>query len=278
MTPTNVLHNAARRYCIDEHAERWDRYQQLVAAHGERLTTRSGSWEYSDAAFDLFPRYQVLEAIRTEVERLVPAEFESVEALRFMLEAAGETANDQFTKFEHPVARRAADDERRRFVEFVRTADIEKLSHLPRLPFRRVLLPAEHGRLDQAFARRWGRWGGGYREDGDQPADVVTLHVDAMEAPGAYDAIRSALASRGIERVVELREWGDGLELETAAAEFTYNGGEGFWTAGDMDWMVYASHEASISFGGDWLVDVMRAHLPQFDRYLYRGWDSALYE
>jgi hypothetical protein len=44
-----------------------------------------------------------------------------------------------------------------------------------------------------------------------------------------------------------------------------------------MAWMVYASHESSITFGGHWLIECMRAALPAWNNYLYRGWDLAAY-
>jgi len=65
--------------------------------------------------------------------------------------------------------------------------------------------------------------------------------------------------------------------METQAAGFTYDGAEGFWTSEDMNWLVYASHESSITFGGDWLIDGMRGFLPEFERYIYKGWDLAAY-
>jgi len=66
-------------------------------------------------------------------------------------------------------------------------------------------------------------------------------------------------------------------ELDLVCASFTYNGAEGFWTQPDMSWMVQASHESSITFGGEWLLQAMKAALPEFDRYIYRGWDDTLY-
>ena len=92
------------------------------------------------------------------------------------------------------------------------------------------------------------------------------------------DCLRSALRDRGIPRPVELREYDEGYEEDIALAEFTYDGREGFWTSDNMEWMVYASHESSITFGGAWLIEAMRKCLPEFDRYLYRGWDLSKYE
>ena len=59
------LHTAARRYCID-HFGRWaERHQRLAEAGGDRCGPG-----YTPEAYRTFPRYQVLDAIRTELERL----------------------------------------------------------------------------------------------------------------------------------------------------------------------------------------------------------------
>lgn len=277
MDAIEVLHNAARRFCGEQYEEWVRRYAELSAGRGEGMTLRAGTMDYSDEAWGLFPRYNVWDAIRSDVERFVPADFRSLDELRAMLEAAGETARNSFTDFKHPIAVRAGAEERARFVDFARTADVAGLAGLPRLPFRRVLGQAEHGELHAAFVRRWGRWYGGEVDGPGVRPEAVTIHVEAMEAPGAYDHLRGVLRGRGVGRLLELREWGDGYELDTETAGFTYTGAEGFWTAREMEWMVYASHESSITFGGAWLAGTMRAALREFDRYLYRGWDLAAY-
>ncbi len=273
-----VLHNAARHYCVEQSAHRHREYAQLAAAGRERTTIRSGSWEYTKEAYGIFPRYQVLAAILAEVERFVPADFASVEESRSLLKLAGETAESPFTKSQNPVAIQAVQDERRRFIEFIGSADEQRLPDLPPLPFRRVLGDVEHRQLHELLRNRWGSWYGGCVDSGNAPADVNTLHVAVMDTPGAYDRVRRLLLDHGIKRLLELREWGEGYERETGDANFTYNGAEGFWTLWNMTWMVYASHESSITFGNTWLIDGMRSFLPLFDRYSYRGWDLAAYD
>jgi hypothetical protein len=278
MNPIEVLHNAARHCCTEQSAHWHREYAQLAAAGRERTTIRSGNGEYTKEAYGIFPRYQVLAAILGEVERFVPADFRSLEESRSLLALAGETAESQFTKYQNPVAVQAVQDERRRFVEFIRSADVHRLAGLPLLPFRRALVETEHCQLHASFRRRWGSWYGGFVDPANYPIEAVTLHVAAMDTPDAYDNLRCILRDQGIKRLLELREWGEGHELETADATFTYNGAEGFWTSGEMGWMIYASHESSITFGSPWLIDGMRRCLPSFDGYLYRGWDLTVYE
>jgi hypothetical protein len=196
MDAIQVLHNAARHYCMDQTA-RWHRqYAELTASGRQRTSSRAGAWDYTAEAYNVFPRYNVLDAIRRDVERFVPGDFGSVDELKSTLLAAGETAIVPGPPFDGPVATRAADDERRRFAEFVRTADEHELSALPALPFRRVLGEAEHRTLHAAFVDRWGVWYGGSVDPAEAEAGTVTLHEIAMDDPGAYDCLRHLGGSR----------------------------------------------------------------------------------
>ena len=159
--PLTALHAAARQYCIDRATLWHQRYAQLVAS-GKAMATRSeGDWSYTAEAYDTFPRYQVLAAIQSEVEGFLPTDFKSLEDVRGFLELAGVTAQSDFTNYSDPVGIAAVEDERQRFVSFVRTLDEAHLAEQRRLPFRRTLGSAEHKRLHDGLAQRWGNWYGG---------------------------------------------------------------------------------------------------------------------
>lgn len=65
------------------------------------------------------------------------------------------------------------------------------------------------------------------------------------------------MRSRKIGRVYELREYGDqNYLLSVECWEPFYNGAEGFWVSDTMDWILYASHESSVTTGG-WLTDAV---------------------
>ena len=267
MDAVGLLHNAARHYCTRHAAEWHERYADLTAAGRQRTTTQEGACDYTDEAYGILPRYQILVAIQhRDVEQFVPVDFRTPDEIRSMLVEAGETAQIPF-KYQRPVSLRAVDDERGRFGAFARSTSEADQVQLPVLPFRRVLGEAEHRLLLQAFCVRWGQWYGGSVDPatniaGTPEAGASTLHDQIMQEPGAYDYLRRPLATHRVTRLLELREWGDGYELDTPAASFTYTGAEGFWTSGDMAWMVYASHESSITFGGSWLVEGMRRVSP----------------
>lgn len=161
------------------------------------------------------------------------------------------------------------------FAAFIRTARVEDHAAVPPLPYRRVLGEAERAARWRGFEAVWGRWYGGCGDRADVPP-FVTLHEDVMEAPDARGALRRALVGRGETRVLDFRELEESHEIDVAAAGFHYNGAEGVTTAPPYGWMVCASHESSITFGGQWLIDAVRPAL-DFDRFAYRGWEPALY-
>jgi hypothetical protein len=269
----SALHNAARHYCIERISHWHQRYATMQASGRDRDTTRTGEWTYSQEAYDVFPRYQVLAAILSDIEHYVPDDFESIEQLREIIATAAESAQNMFTtRKKNRIELAAESEERRLFAHFASSANPEYLSGIPLLPYRRVLGDAEHKKWHQAFAQRWGLWYGGCVQPREDLPPHVTLHIEAMNTPEAYDRLRAVISQHGYSRLLELRESGDGFELDLPDVRFRYTGAEGFWMTPDLSWMVYASHESSITFGGAWLVDAMRAGLPEFQRYIYKGW------
>jgi len=85
--------------------------------------------------------------------------------------------------------------------------------------------------------------------------------------------LQRILGQRDITRVWELREYGPEYEIDLDEMEPEYTGAEGYWTSGDMDWLVYVSHESSVTLAGGWLIDAVKTVWPEWERRLYTGWD-----
>jgi len=268
------LHLAARRHCVDRIAHWTNAYASLARDGRNRIENADGSWTYSEDAYRIFPRYNVLAAIRSTIERWVPSDFPSLDDARAKLIDAGRMAQNSFTEGkQHPIAALAIEEERESFVRFVEASNERDWAAVAPLPFRRVLHEDEADRLYRDFCARWGRWYGGAVE-GSVAEPYLTLHVAIVDAlPAKEHTIRAMLHALGVVRLFEVREHGDSFELELAAAGLSYDGAEGFWFVHAMDWMIYASHESSITFGGERLITAARQAVPELDRYTYRGWD-----
>ena len=117
-------HTAARRYCLERHAYWCQRYTEIVR-HGE--DRQSDGYHYTPQARP-HSRYNVLNAIRVELERIDPVKLTDVEETRNLLILAGETAQDDFTqKPIREIDERAMAEERCdycRYLSGLKTADL----------------------------------------------------------------------------------------------------------------------------------------------------------
>jgi len=259
-----TLHTAARHYC-EEHYARW--MQEYL---------RSG--QPQERGYHIFPRYLVLKAIRIGVERLRPEEASSEEALRRSIVEVGSHAETSSTlhlkeALKNRVAVQAMDEERRCFVEFVQALRGEDLAQVEPLPFRRTLEATE---VKVLWDQLQGTWGADYRwyPLTEVPCpDLLAFHTDYFDGyrKGAT-VLRPLLAQHGVARVFELREFDEPCcEIDLSLFSPAYVGAEGYWTAREADWVVYASHESSITLGGDWLITALKEAWPDWRQRQYGG-------
>jgi hypothetical protein len=170
-------------------------------------------------------------------------------------------------------------EERKEFEAFVKAVEDRQLQTVEPLPSRRVFSREELQHLWKTLDARWDvntqhHWWP--LREGDFPSHSLAFHTDWFN--GEKQAfLREALMSHGVKSVWELREFGEwGCEQSVRELEPVYNGEEGYWTSSTLDWLVYASHESSITIAGEWLVQSFRQRFPLCDGFGYRGPMSTL--
>lgn len=269
MNATLRLHTAARRYCFDRHALWCERYSEIVRKGKDR---QRDDYHYTDEALATFPRYNILNAIRIELERIDPATLDDLEAARELLILAGEVAEDDFTR--RPISeieQRAMAEEREAFCCRIRGLTASDLVEVEPLPFRRVLTSEESKSLWSRIKGRWqiseGYW---YPLADCLLSDVAAYETEAFEEALPPERLHAILASHGIGRLWELREYGPEYEQDVSLFEPIYNGAEGYWSSGDLEWIVYASHEGSITVGG-WLSQELKRAWPAWPAHVWTG-------
>lgn len=122
-------------------------------------------------------------------------------------------------------------------------------------------------RLEDAWGVRAGYW---YplREIGRR--DVLAFEASAFdEALVASGRLHAIFATRGIERAFELREGGGAFQVALGDLEPAYTGEEGYWCSDAMDWLLYASHENSVTVAGEWLISAVKAAWPAWERHVW---------
>jgi hypothetical protein len=160
---------------------------------------------------------------------------------------------------------RPALEEREAFCCYIGGLSLSELDLIEPLPFRRVLTTGESKALWTRLRERWQVTSGYWYPLADYPlTDVLAFNADAFKEAMPPDCVQSILASHGIERVWELREYGPEYEEELSLFDPYYNGAEGYWSTGPLDWIVYASHESSVTVGG-WLLEDLKAIWPSWE-------------
>ncbi|HZN33080.1 MAG TPA: hypothetical protein VFB80_04645 [Pirellulaceae bacterium] len=269
MEASLAIHTAARRYCLERYACWAERYAEIVRHGRDRGHDR---YHYTSEALATFPRYNVLNAIRVELERIDAGELSDFEAVKSQVLRAGETANDEFTlKPIGAIDQRATEEERAAFCSYVARLSPADLYGVEPLPFRRVLAADESESLWSRLRKRWGIGAGCWYPLGECTLPgVEAFDASAFDKAAPPECLRGILSDRRIERVWELREFGPEYELAVALFDPHYDGAEGYWSSGEMDWIVYASHERSVTVGG-WLLKEVMSLWPAWQAHLWRG-------
>jgi hypothetical protein len=281
MTPIEALHTAARRYCIERSALWHERYNQ------------SGVDANSDEARHLVPRYQILEAILTTVEATVPADFGSLEEVQETLMLAGHTAQNWATRspiLREGVAREAIDEERALFgkhlLEFATLAATPGWSdHVKPIPYRRTLGREESSALWARFKQTWN-----FRSDywnllddtADPPFPYAAFRAGDFEHFVGVDALRALLEAKNIIRVWQLYPFEPTdpeveTEIDLTLMDPLYDHPEAFWTSEAMDWLICDTLDFELIFAGEWLVEAIKAHWPDWAIYAL-GRDARRYQ
>ena len=271
-----AIHTSARRYCMTRYSFWVDRYSELRASDRGTKPIGGSNFRYTEDAYDVFPRYLVWQAILDEVERTQPQPIMTPAALRRELIEAGRRAQTLMT--DNPGlpanARRAMDEEREDFARFVASTTEDQVRTAEPLPFRRVFSKQELPRLWDSLRTKWGIDPSQYwwpLREGHRPGNTIAFHSDWFDETKVA-ATREALVEHGVGLVWELREGGDwGCESQVRSFDPKYTGAEGYWTSSALNWLVYASHESSITVVGQWLIDYLERTFPGTERFEYRG-------
>lgn len=257
-----ALHTGVRRFCADQHY-RWSIEYSRLTESGKDRTGMS----YTPAAYRLFPRYRLDEAIQTEVERISGEKLTSLEQTRILILDAGRQAFTSLVREfdKHPDALIALDEEWNAFDKYISDLGTLQLQKVEPLPSRRVLRESESKQLRQTLAVRWSVNGYWYPLSKlDSPMNVIAFHAELWEQRRGTGVLLRALEQQAIDKSFALLEGPSDYELDRALVDPTYQGNELFITS-DFDWLIYSSHESSIAVAG-WLADVFRSQWPDWTR------------
>jgi hypothetical protein len=273
-----ALYTAARRYCMARapglnpfYAEQQHRDRGLMLKREEHLI----AWlNGRGTAVQL----ELLGEILFQIEQLMPDAFSSPEALRtWLIDIARET----LPVSEDPDEEHEKNTERTFFQSYLEALSKDDLRAIAPLPSRRVLQDREVARIWQRIEQRWGITANMHwypLHDVPLPPHVVALQEEWFAYALPPDVVREILLQNGIRRVWELAEddYPNQYEIDVAFLVPWSSGLERCWTSEHMDWLIYTSHEHSITLCGEWLLKSVERIWPEWKEHIYTSYRYAL--
>jgi hypothetical protein len=176
----------------------------------------------------------------------------------------------------------AMQEERDAFGTFVSSCSADDLASVEPLPYRRTLSEAQSERLWGVLKTRWGVEGQWYPHDRAEtdgsPENTVAFQSDPFFDRRLVESLQELLRRSGVRHVYELREGisSADCEIDLELLRPWYNFDEGFWFDESADWLIYASHEGSVTIGGGRLLPELRAVWRNWSEYVYTGHESGM--
>ena len=251
MNEIEALVTAARRYCIDN-------YNYWSNEYSER---RSGSdfpvYSYSENDYNLFPRYNALSAILHGIEYLVGSKFDNIEICRAKIIKLGQTSQSIFTEGKNIIERNAIKEERDKFCHFIESIKSSELKNVLPLPYRRRLKDSEREIIRQKLLNIWQFDGGSWIPLVDINPSISTLffNKDNLNEQD-LKKIQDVITQKADLNLYEISE--EQLDYEIESNDLQIDCYETVYCDKNLDWLIYGSHENTVAFGGNWLIDYMK--------------------
>jgi len=253
MTTLEALHTLVRKYCIKE----FDFWKK------EYAEKRTGSdfpvYTYSDSDYNLFPRYNAIDAILKGIETIIPADYTDFKVLkRDIIQFGLENETAAISNPDNDIEATAIQEERKKFRAYAEAITEKEVKNVEPLPLRRRLKIEEKQSVRHMLQDTWG-YDGDYWEpllEKSPRETVFILRKHITDDDSVF--IKQLLAKKGIRNLYEINETGDDYETDLEGFESSYSNHEVMYVDETYKWAIYGSHEETVTFGGDWLITCIK--------------------
>jgi hypothetical protein len=233
----------------------------------------------------------ILRAILEEIERRVADDFRDIAGTRAFLVAAGQNAKvvnygvslgggrRRVTVHEpdwNPEEIAACEEARAGYLIYVAHLSPEDAAGAPAAPYRHVMSESTRRRVARDLSQRWKvdpsrhYWHPLWVEA--VPAGVFAAQDWYFHKEVGAATLQEILLRHGITRVWQITLARVPPTLELHPSLCTFSGIEVYWSSREIDWLVYTSHEGSITFAGAWLVEEIKRAWPNWEQRVYRDY------
>jgi len=102
--------------------------------------------------------------------------------------------------------------------------------------------------------------------------DLISFDKDCIFNDEKLIFIKNVLICHGVSKLYEVREFDYSYEIDSIANYDFWNSEphmrEIYWFDDNMDWIIYLSHDGTITFGGQWFIDKLKDEWSDWKGYL----------
>ncbi|PJZ43813.1 hypothetical protein [Leptospira brenneri] len=242
MNKSESLITLARRYCLNHYIYWLNKY----------LRERTGNdfpYTYTEKDYNLFPRYNALLAILNGIELIVGNQYDSIDECKSKIIELGLKSESPFTKNTlNMIADKSILEERNKFLNYINNLSDSDLINVEPLPHKRRLSEIESLEIRNLLKENW-EFNGGYWYPLSplKTKKAYFLNKDNI-TESDFLKISNFILSNSNHHLYKITE--EQLDYEIDASEFEPNCYETMYTDKNTSWLIYGSHEGTLSFAG----------------------------
>jgi len=186
-----------------------------------------------------------------------------------------QNAQSILTENNDDTCQKTMDEERQAFYDFIEKKCMEVSQNVRPISYRRTLSSQESKMLWSELKKKWSIDNYWYPLTNNKLNDTEAFMDDYFDSEVGVNHLIKILKKQNVQRVFELREGSVFPEYEIDLENFNpaYNiNGEGFWFSSDLDWVIYVSHENSITIAGTWLLAEIKKVWLNWEERIWLDW------
>jgi hypothetical protein len=147
-------------------------------------------------------------------------------------------------------------EERNKFINFLEKILVKDLNSIELLAYRRRLTKDESKQVRQALLEHWNVQGNYWEplEELSPKPTIILMKENITDSD--YEQIIKKIQEHAEYNLFEITE--DGSDAEVELSLFHPDCYETIYCDKSFQWIVYGSHEGTVAFGGNWLLDFIK--------------------
>jgi hypothetical protein len=202
----------------------------------------------------MFSCYIILRLLLKEIETIINKKFNNITECKEELKIIGEySINNSIEKIKNEAGVRAMLDERDKYIHFIGNISMNDLTNVIPLPYNRILTKNEIDYIYEKLNNIW-NYDGGYWNPLKEKSPLEVVYIMENNIfENDKNSIIEYLANES-KMFYTVDEFGYNYETEI----MYLTGSETVYTSKEFNWIIYISHEGTVAFGGQQLINFIK--------------------